>query len=256
MNANSYDPDKPVIMAHVVAGFPGDSGAFAAARALASGGASYLEVQFPFSDPSADGPVIQTACVASLASGFTVDRGFALTRKISSELGKPVFIMSYASLVCARGVARFCDDAKAAGARGLIIPDLCADEDEGLYAAGSERGLAVVPVVAPGMRGERMDRVLGLGSEYVYAALRAGITGRRTEIGDDNIVFLERAASKGAKVLAGFGIRGRDQVTALSGHAHAAVVGSAFTQAIAEAAPGGDEAVARAVSAKIGSLIA
>jgi tryptophan synthase alpha chain len=256
MNANSYDPDRPVIMAHLVAGFPGDSGAFAAARALASGGAAYLEVQFPFSDPSADGPVIQTACVASLSAGFTVDKGFALARRISGELGKPVFIMSYASLVFARGVGRFCGDAAAAGASGLIVPDLCPGEDEGLYAAGSERGLAVVPVIAPGMTGERMERVLGLGSEYVYAALRAGITGKKTEIGDDNIAFLGRAASKGAKVLAGFGIRGRDQVAALAGHAHAAVVGSAFTQAIAEAAPGGDEAVARAVSAKIGSLIA
>jgi tryptophan synthase alpha chain len=254
MSADNYSNDKPAIMAHLVSGYPDAEGAMAAARALAAGGARYLEIQFPFSDPSADGPVIQTACVQSLEKGFTLDSGFAFVKE-ASALGVPVFVMSYASLVVARGVKRFCADAAASGARGLIIPDLCCGEDEGLYEEGTRMGLAVVPVVAPGISEARRREILGLKTEFVYAALRTGITGKKTEIGADNIAFIEALAAGGAKVMAGFGIRGRDQVTALAGRVHAAIVGSAFTAAIGESAKGGSEAVSRAVSAKIRELV-
>ncbi len=257
MGVNSYDPARPVIMAHLVAGYPDEAGAFAAAKGLASGGAAYLEIQFPFSDPSADGPVIQTACVASLAGGFRLKEGFAFVSRVVAELKLPVFIMSYASLVYAMGVGRFCDQARAAGALGLIIPDLCADEDEDLYRLGAQRGLAVVPVVAPGMSEERMARVLSLKTEYVYAALRAGITGKKTDIGADNLAFLEMAKSGGAKLLAGFGIRNREQILALADHVHAAIVGSAFTEAVAQAsAPASAAALEDALRRKIQGLIA
>jgi tryptophan synthase alpha chain len=255
MSAHNYSNDKPAIMAHLVAGYPDAAGAMAAARALASGGARYLEIQFPFSDPSADGPVIQTACVASLERGFSLDSGFAFVKE-AAKLGLPIFIMSYASLVCARGVKRFCADAKASGAAGLIIPDLCWGEDEGLYAEGKRAGLDVVPVAAPGMSEARRKEIVGIGGEYVYAALRTGITGKKSEIGAENIAFVEALGSGGAKVLAGFGIRGRDQVTALAGHVHAAIVGSAFTAVIGEAAKDWSEAVHAAVLAKIRELVA
>jgi len=254
MSADNYSNEKPAIMAHLVAGYPDPAGAMAAARALASGGARYLEIQFPFSDPSADGPVIQTACVQSLEGGFTLDSGFAFAKE-ASGLGIPVFIMSYASLAFARGVKRFCADAKEAGARGLIIPDLCCGEDEGLYDEGKRLGLAVVPVVAPGIAESRRKEILGLKTDFVYAALRTGITGQKTEIGADNIAFIEALAAGGAKVMAGFGIRAREQVAALAGRVHAAIVGSAFTAAIGESAKGGTEAVGAAVSAKIRELV-
>jgi tryptophan synthase alpha subunit len=92
------------IMAHLVAGYPDRAGALAAALGLAEGGASLLEVQFPFSDPTADGPLIQEACDAALTGGFRVAAGFELVRRIRAETGLPVFIMSYAGLVVARGV--------------------------------------------------------------------------------------------------------------------------------------------------------
>lgn len=254
MSADNYSNDEPAVMAHLVAGYPDAEGAMAAAKALAEGGARYLEIQFPFSDPSADGPVIQTACVRSLERGFTLDSGFAFVKAVAA-LGTPVFIMSYASPAFARGVERFCAEAAASGARGLIVPDLCPGEDEGLYREGGRRGLAVVPVVAPGISEARRKEIIGLKTEFVYAALRTGITGKKTEIGADNLAFIEALASGGAKVMAGFGISGREQVAALAGRAHAAIVGSAITAAIAGAASGGSEAVGRAVSAKIRELV-
>jgi tryptophan synthase alpha chain len=236
MGNNEFDPGKPRIMAHVVAGYPDREASLAAAMALADAGAAYLEVQFPFSDPSADGPVIQTACVRSLAAGFTMSQGFGLVRQLTEKAGVPVFIMSYASPVAIRGSAAFCDSARQAGAAGLIVPDLTLDEDEGLYAEGASRGLAVIPVIAPGMRGKRLDRIVSQKTEFIYTALRTGITGKESEIGGRNLSFIEKAKAGGAKVMAGFGVKTRAQILALAPHIHAAIVGTAFTETIAMAA--------------------
>jgi tryptophan synthase alpha chain len=251
MDVNSFNPAEPRIMAHIVAGFPSAAGSLAAGLALAESGAAYLEVQFPFSDPSADGPVIQTACVTSLGAGFTVGSGFSLVRELAAKAKIPVFIMSYASPVVARGVDAFCGAAADAGAAGLIIPDLVPDADEGLYAAGAARGLSVIPLVAPGMRKERLERILALKAEFIYAALRRGITGSRTDLGDENLALIERAKSGGAKVMGGFGVRGREQILALSSRVHAAIVGTAFTEAVAGAADGGPAAIRSAVIARM-----
>jgi len=246
MDVNGFDPARPRIMAHIVAGCPDIAGSLAAALALAEEGAAYLEVQFPFSDPSADGPVIQTACVRSLEGGFTMARGFALVKELAAAVKVPVFIMSYASPVVVRGASAFCDAAKDSGAYGLIIPDLAPDADEGLYAAGAARGLSVVPLVAPGMRNDRFDRIVSMKTEFIYAALRRGITGSQTEIGAENLDMLERAKAGGAKGMGGFGVRGKEQVAALSSHVHAAIVGTAFTEAVLAASAGGPAAIAAA----------
>jgi tryptophan synthase alpha chain len=233
------------IMAHLVAGYPDLEGSLAAALGLAEGGASYLEVQFPFSDPTADGPLIQQACDAALARGFRVEEGLALLRRIRETTGKPVFLMSYAGLVVARGVPAFLQRAREAGAAGLIVPDLPVDADEGLYACGRALGLAVVPVAAPGARPRRLELMARTGAEYLYAALRRGITGEPTAIGEENLAFLDRVAGLGMRVLAGFGVRRRDQVLALAPRVHAVVVGSLFVEAVGAAAAG-PEAVRRA----------
>ncbi len=243
------------IMAHLVAGYPDEQGALAAALGLAEGGASFLEVQFPFSDPTADGPLIQEACDAALRGGFRVAGGFELVRRLRGETGLPVFIMSYAGLVVARGIEAFLQEAARAGAEGLIVPDLPVDADEGLYARGRELGLAVVPVAVPDTRPQRLALMAATGARYLYAALRRGITGQPTELGPENLAFLSRAADLGLKVLAGFGIQSRAQVRALCPHAHAVVVGSRFVQAIRGAAAGGPGAVRAAAREAVASLL-
>lgn len=230
------------LMAHLVAGYPDQATSLDIALALIAGGADYLEVQFPFSDPSADGPVIERACHASLAAGFTSDKGFALLRELSARAaGTPLFIMTYASVVYARGVRRFAEDAAAAGAAGLIVPDFPPDGDEGLYAAGRAAGLAVVPVLAPGISDARLAMMAEVGAEYVYTALRAGITGKETVLGAEGLAYLDRLAVLRSNIIAGFGIRRREQLQALAGHVHAAAVGSYFLDAMAG---GGDPAAA------------
>ena len=236
------------LMAHLVAGYPDLERSRLAALALAAGGADYLEVQFPFSDPSADGPAIERACHLALAAGFSVAGGFALVRELTAAVKIPVFIMTYASLVAARGSAGFARLAAEAGARGLIVPDLTPDYDEGLFAAGREAGLAVAPVVAPGISDARLELVRGLAPKYVYAALRLGITGGSTALGEESASFLARLSGLGAKIVAGFGVRSREQMAALSGRVHAAAVGTYFLDCLERAAGNADslaEAAAR-----------
>lgn len=227
------DSGRPRIMAHLVAEYPDRRSCLQIARGLAAGGAEYLEVQFPYSDPSADGPAIQTACDKALRSGFTVDGGFALVEEIVRTAERPVFIMGYAGTVYARGVRRFVSDARRAGASGLIVPDLAPGSDEGLYRYGREMGVPAVPVTAPSVGEARLGRILDEAPPFLYASLRTGITGRVTD---------EREASRfldllrrrtGAKILGGFGIRAREQIRVLSPLVHALVVGSFFVEKIA-----------------------
>jgi tryptophan synthase alpha chain len=227
-------------MAHLVAGYPDASGCRAVAKGLVEGGAAYLEVQIPFSDPSADGPAIRDACSASLSGGFTVAKAFDFIAELHAEYpAVPIFIMAYASLAATPGVAAFTATAAKAGASGLIVPDLPFDADEGLAAAcaasGLSRAIASVPVAAPSMRNERLASMAKLGRPYLYAALRAGITGAATTIGDDTKAFLSAAGKGGSKVLGGFGIRTGAQARAVAPYVHAVVAGSVFVDAVSAA---------------------
>jgi len=244
------------LMTHMVAGYPDYDTSLETARALASGGASFLEIQFPFSDPSADGPAIQAACTEALAAGFKVRDGWKLVETIRAEFPSvPVFVMSYASIVVTQGVEAFCDRARKAGAAGVIIPDLSPGADEGLYAAGAARGLAVVPVVVPSTPAPRLEAILKTGPEWVYTAIRAGITGVHTTLTPELKAFLA-ALNARTKVFAGFGIDSAQQVSDLKDSAHTVVVGSALVRVVASAAKaGGKAAVRREVEAKVRELV-
>ncbi|MDE0023215.1 MAG: tryptophan synthase subunit alpha [Spirochaetaceae bacterium] len=219
------------IMTHLVASFPSWEASLEVGKGLVDGGAAYLEVQFPFSDPTADGPHIQVACDEALAAGFTQARGFALVEELRKYSAVPVAVMSYANPIFQNGVARFVQRCRDAGADAVIAPDLPPDYDEGLYAAGRDAGVAVIPVVVPSTLPERLRTVVtGADTDLVYAALRKGITGSYTEIGADNLAFLRCIGELGGKPMAGFGIRTGAQVAALTPHVEYVVVGTWFVE--------------------------
>lgn len=220
------------LMTHLVAGYPSLEESENAALAMAEGGAAYLEVQFPFSDPIADGPLIQGACTESIEKGFTVEKGFAFIRRLSDKVSVPVFLMTYANLVIAAGVETFVERAVDSGASGLIIPDLPYDYDEGLYDMGKKLNIPVVPVVIPGISRDRLEHILNMNPAYIYTAIRKGITGAKSAIDDKTVEFLSTLSCSGASVLAGFGIRDKEQVNLLSPHVHCTVIGSALVEII------------------------
>jgi tryptophan synthase alpha chain len=236
------------IMCHLVSHFPDRERAALVAESLADAGAAYLEIQFPFSDPAADGPLIQDACTRALAAGFTVSEGFRFIAEVTKRRPRvPIFLMTYGSLAVRRGVPDFVRLARDSGVRGLIVPDLPFDSDEGLFDEGRRSGVAVVPVLVPGMAAYRIEGIRALRPEFVYAALRHGITGSRTELGPENLAFLRGIAPWGSKIFAGFGINSRDQVDILMPEVEAAVVGSHFVGIIQKKTEAAPEELVRAL---------
>lgn len=226
---------KIKLMSHLVAGYPTDEIAFTAARALVRGGTDILEIQLPFSDPSADGPAIQGACTKVLERGYRTADGLAFIAKLHQEFPQvKIYLMSYGSLVYTPGVEDFCKWASKAGVIGMIIPDLPFDYDEGLTAACRANGMENIPVAAPSMAPERLYKLTHAGFPYIYAALRTGITGTNTTIDKSTLDFLEKVKEGGSKVYGGFGISNGEQAKALASTVEAIVAGSVFVKIITE----------------------
>ncbi len=227
--------EKIKLMSHLVAGYPTDELSLTAARALVAGGADILEIQLPFSDPSADGPAIQSACTEVLERHYRTADGLAFIEKLHKEFpDTPIYIMSYGSLIYTPGVAAFCKKAASVGVKGMIIPDLPFDFDEGLTAACKENGMINIPVAAPSMSEERLAKLANAGFPYIYAALRTGITGTDTKIDDATIQFLNKVSAGGSKIYGGFGISNGTQSAALADAVDAVVAGSVFVRLISE----------------------
>jgi tryptophan synthase alpha chain len=163
--------------------------------------------------------------------------------------------MTYASIPVSYGVSRFVERAASVGVSGIIAPDLPPDYDEGIYDAAEAAGISVVPVLAPSVTDYRIELARERRPSYVYAALRRGITGEETEIGEENIAFIRRLERIGAPVMAGFGIRRPEQVAALGPYVDAVVVGSLLVDAIhrSESPEEAKAAVSQAVRRLAGS---
>ena len=242
------------LMSHLVASYPDREKALEAARAMVRGGAQILEIQLPFSDPSADGPAIQEACTKVLAGSYRTSDGLEFIAALHREFPQvTIYLMSYGSLVYTPGVENFCRQAAAAGVNGMIIPDLPFDHDEGLTQACKENGMINIPVAAPSMSPERLSKLANAGFPYIYAALRAGITGSSTTIDQKTLDFLKAVSSGGSKVYGGFGITSGDQARALAGSVEAIVAGSVFVRLIT-ANQDNTEALSQAVYQKAREL--
>ena len=225
---------KNRLVCHLIANYPDFDQSLKIAEAMTEGGAESIEVQFPFSDPSADGPYILKACDEAIKAGFTVEKGFSLVESIIKKTKLNVYIMSYANILLTMGIENFVKRSKGIGVQGLIIPDLTLNNDDGLLDAGRKYSISIIPVVTLTTPQTRVDEILSMEPEYIYAVLRKGITGKSTEITEENITFLEYLSGKGSKILGGFGINSREQVKALAPHLYASVAGTVFVKKIDE----------------------
>ena len=226
---------KISLMSHLVAGYPTDELSFTAARALVDGGADILEIQLPFSDPSADGPAIQGACTKVLQRGYKTADGLNFIARLHKKFPQvKIYLMSYGSLVYTPGVENFCKRAAAAGVTGMIIPDLPFDNDEGLTSACRANGMENIPVAAPSMSPERLSKLAHAGFPFIYAALRTGITGTDTAIDKNTLAFLKLVGEGGSRIYGGFGISNGQQSQALADYVEAIVAGSVFVRLITE----------------------
>lgn len=227
-------PKKIKLMTHIVAGFPSLVESEEIVKAMAANGADIVEIQIPFSDPTADGPSISGANTDALAGGTNPLQAIEMAGRLAASAGIPILIMTYINPVFSFGIDRFISLLSEKGIAGVIIADCPFDDDLGIVEKCNNAGIAFVPLIAPGTSAERMKYLAGLSaSPFVYAVMRLGITGRKTDIGNDGKKYLETVKQMTGKYCAaGFGIREKDQIDALAGIADCAVVGSAVTDTV------------------------
>ncbi|MEO7787087.1 MAG: tryptophan synthase subunit alpha [Sphingomicrobium sp.] len=211
--------------------------------ACAAGGADMIEVGIPFSDPVADGPVIQDAAIRALKAGARVDDAF---RQIAEFRARwpviPIGILTYANLLAARGEARFMADAKAAGADSILIADVPSLEAPPYSAWAKAAGLDLIMIAAPNTPPRVVEKIAALSSGYTYVVARGGVTGTRADLALDHDALLRSLGDKGAPpAVLGFGISTPGHVRqALSAGARGVISGSAIVKLVTE-----DDAPAR-----------
>ena len=215
--------------------------------ALQANGADLIELGIPYSDPLADGPVIQAAASRALASGTTPGRVLEMLNSLKGELQIPVILFTYSNPLLNRGMDHFCRDAAAAGAAGLVVPDLPLEEAEKLSAIATSHGLDLVLLVAPTTPAERMGRIATASRGFTYLVSVTGVTGVRTNLESRVAGLVQQLKGMGpTPVAVGFGISGPDQARQVRDWgADGAIVGSALVKVMAEAhAQQGDVAAA------------
>jgi tryptophan synthase alpha chain len=228
--------DRPAVMPYLVSGFPSPA-AWPDLLLQISDLADAIEVGVPFSDPMADGPVIQAASRKSLDQGTTLRFILDTLRDLPRRPGCPLVLMSYINPLWQMGLAEAVDRAAEAGISGFIVPDVPWEEGEELRALLEARGLCQVQLVTPLTPSERIER-LGAGTGFTYAVTITGITGADVDL-STRFSWLDRARAHSERpVVAGFGIRDAADIRGLTGHADGAIVGSALVDAIARGEDG------------------
>lgn len=228
------DEQKPGLVTYVTAGDPDLDRTAGILRALDRAGADVLEVGVPFSDPLADGPVIQRATERALAAGTTLSGVLDLLHSMRGEIEAPIVIFSYANPILRLGAERFADRAREAGVDGVLILDLPIEEADDFRAMLARRGIDTILLLSPTTTDVRLRRAAELGSGFLYAISRLGVTGARDSLADGAQEMVRRIrAVSDLPVALGFGISKPDHVREVGQWADAAVVGSALVNVIA-----------------------
>jgi tryptophan synthase alpha chain len=225
------------LMPFVMAGDPDLEATAATLLALQEAGADLIELGIPYSDPLADGPVIQAAASRALAAGTTPAAVLSLLGSLRGRLAIPVVLFTYSNPLLNRGMEAFCDAAASAGAAGLVVPDLPLEEAEKLSTIAAQRGLDLVLLVAPTTPPERMARIHAASRGFTYLVSVTGVTGVRSAL-QERVGGLVRQLKDqgGTPVAVGFGISAPEQARQVRDWgADGAIVGSALVKRMAEA---------------------
>jgi tryptophan synthase alpha chain len=229
------------LVAYVTAGDPDLARSADVIRAVDRGGADIIELGVPFSDPLADGPVIQRAAERALAAGATLRRVLDLAAGLRAEVRAPLVLFTYANPIVRMGVTPFARAAKAAGVDGVLVLDVPPEEGAEAYAAFEAEGLDTIFLLSPTTSVDRIRRAATLGKGFLYGISRLGVTGARADVADSAEALAARVRAETDRPLAlGFGFSRPEHVRAAGAWADAAVVGSALVQVVADQAANPD----------------
>jgi len=231
--------NKPIFMPYFPLGYPDLDTSIDVIEALAKNGADLIEVGLSFSDPLADGPVIQHATQIALEKGITVKKSLEAVKEIRKRgVDIPLILMGYYNPMLAYGLEKFIHDAREAGADGFIIPDLPMEEADEFYvalsgAAGEDEALPLIQMLAPTSPNERMEAIARNAKGFIYLVSVTGVTGARTSISEGLGELIARVREHtSAPVCVGFGIGTPEQAKQVGALADGVIVGSACVKAI------------------------
>lgn len=219
------------LITYVTAGFPSAEHTLEITRELTRH-SDLIEIGIPFSDPVADGPVIQNSSYRALAGGIKLSGIFNLAEKIRGGTDLPLLFMTYYNPVMRYGIENFVRNSRDSGVDGLIVPDLPVEEDHILRECAVSCGLSLVPLAAPTSTDDRISKISARSDSFIYCVSVTGVTGSGKEIGDLK-TFSDRVRKKTSHPLAvGFGISGPAVARRSAAHFDAVVVGSAIVKAV------------------------
>jgi tryptophan synthase alpha chain len=227
------DAGRPLLMPYAVGCYPDPEGCLEILRCYLRGGADLVELGIPFSDPLADGPVIQGASQVALRNGVRPADVLEVAATAASE-GARVVLLSYLNTILAFGVERFFDRCRDSGILGVVVPDLPVEEASELQTAARVRGVDVILLVAPTSTDERLARIAAAASGFIYCVSTTGVTGARSALRKDLPDFVARVRRHTDLPLAvGFGVSTVEQAETVAGYADGVIVGSALVDMVA-----------------------
>lgn len=232
---------KKALIAYIVAGYPNDSGTISAVRGLVKGGVDIIEIGLPFSDPIADGPVIQNASFHSLKKGMNFTRFVKLVKKIRKETDIPLVLMTYSNLLYRRGYDNFISIVKKAGINGLILPDMTLEESREFLIEAKKNGVDTIFLISPNTSPDRIKKIAEISSGFLYLVSVFGTTGIQQKFED----YTSKAIKNTKKIVngkiplaVGFGVSNTEQAKfIIKNGADAIIVGSAFLRLIGDTPP-------------------
>lgn len=229
----SRNGKRAALIPFLNAGDPTQDISFAAFQAVIDGGADIVEIGIPYSDPLADGPVIQASALRSLQAGFALPRAFELAAHLRKQTDAALILFTYVNPVIQYGIERFYADAKAAGVDGTIIPDLPSEESGAFLSIADAVGVDLVPLLAPTSGPSRTAVICSQARGFVYCVSSLGVTGERAKMSErlrDMVAGVRQHTA--LPVAVGFGVSGPEQARNIASFADGVIVGSAYVRRI------------------------
>jgi len=223
------DSGRKALVAFLTAGYPNEEVFVETVKAASRAGCDVIEIGIPFSDPIADGPVIQESSTKALEQGITLARCIELAGALSSEITTPLVFMSYFNPIFRMGIDKFAKDANAAGVSGVIVPDVPLEESEEIRSIADEFGLTYIDLLAPTSSDERIGAIASEAGGFIYLVSVTGVTGANSPEAGDIGRFVSRVRARTELPLyVGFGIASADQARSACESADGIIIGSAL----------------------------
>jgi len=216
-----------LLMTHIVLGYPSFEASLNIIETMVAAGVDLMELQIPFSEPTADGPVIAQANQSALENGVSVEECLKFAAKAARKFDIPFLIMSYYNIPFKYGLNRFISVLSGSGLQGVVIPDIPPEEGREYLEAMQQHDLAPILIYTPTTSLERMHYIDSFAAGFIYCVARKGVTGQKTDFSDELEVYLKKCRQGTNLPLAlGFGIKERSDIDFLKGKADIAVIGS------------------------------